>query len=62
LFIFCLLGDTLVPAAPVVLLAVGEERVDDHADDGEEEDDEAPDDLSEGVAVGFEDLDCDRQS
>ena len=37
-------------------LAVGEQVVDDHADDGEEEDDEGPDDLAGDGAVGLEDL------
>jgi len=54
------LGDALVSGAPVVLLAVAEDPVDGHAEDGEEEDDEAPGDLSEGVSVGFEDLDEDE--
>ena len=38
--------------------AVGEEPVDDHAADGEEEDDEAPGELVQGRAVGLEDLNC----
>jgi hypothetical protein len=41
----------------VVGLAVREEVVDDHADDGEEEDDESPDDLVRDGAVRLEDLD-----
>lgn len=41
-----------------MLGAVAEEVVDDHADNGEEEDDEAPDDLVERRAVGLDDLDC----
>jgi hypothetical protein len=41
-----------------VLGAVSEEVVDDHADDGEEEDDEAPDDLVERRAVRLDNLDC----
>ena len=40
----------------VVCLAVGEEEVDDHADDGEEEDNETPDQLVHRRAVGFQDL------
>jgi hypothetical protein len=43
----------------VVGLAVGEEIVDDHADNGEEEDNENPDDLARNGAVGLEDFDCD---
>ena len=42
----------------VVGLPVGEEEVDDHADDREQEDDEAPDELLHRRAVGLEDLDC----
>jgi hypothetical protein len=42
----------------VVGVAVGEEVVDDHADDGEEEDDECPEHLVRDGAVGLEDLDC----
>jgi hypothetical protein len=38
----CLRGDGLVG---VVSLAVGEEIVDEHANDGEEEDDKSPEDL-----------------
>lgn len=38
-------------------LAVAEEIIDDHADNGEEEDDERPDDLVGGGAVRLEDLD-----
>ena len=37
-------------------LAVGEEIVDDHADDGEEEDYEGPNDLAGDRAVRLEDL------
>lgn len=40
----------------VVGLAVGEEIVDDHADDGEEEDYEGPNDLAGDRAVRLEDL------
>lgn len=42
----------------VMGLPVGEEEVDGHADDGEEEDHETPDQLVDGRAVGLEDLDC----
>ena len=41
----------------VVGLAVGEEVVDDHADDGEEEDDESPEHFVRDRTVGLEDLD-----
>lgn len=51
------LRERLVSAAAVVLGAVGEEPVDDHAADGEEEDDQAPGQLVQGRAVGLEDLD-----
>lgn len=37
---------------------VGEEEVDDEADDGEDEDTQAPEQLVDGWAVGLEDLDC----
>ena len=39
-------------------LAVGEEVVDDHADDGEEENDESPEDFVGYRALGIENLDC----
>ncbi len=39
-------------------LAVGEEVVDDHADDGEEENDKCPEHLVGDGTVGLEDLDC----
>lgn len=39
-------------------LAVAEEIIDDHADDGEQEDNEGPDDLVGDGAVRLEDLDC----
>ena len=39
-------------------LPVGEDEVDDHADDGEQEDDKAPDELFHRGTVGLEDLDC----
>jgi hypothetical protein len=41
----------------VVGLAVGEEVVDDHADDGKEEDNEGPKHLVRYRTVGLEDLD-----
>ena len=41
--VFSLCGDRLVG---VVSLAVGEEVVDDHADDREKEDDKGPDNLA----------------
>lgn len=41
-----------------MLSAVGKEPVDDHADNGEEEDDQTPDQLGGGRAVGLEHLDC----
>jgi hypothetical protein len=40
----------------VVSLAVGEEVVDEHSDDGEEEDNKSPKDLVGDGAVGLEDL------
>jgi hypothetical protein len=40
-----------------VSLAVGEQVVDDHSDNGEEEDDEAPEDLVGNGAVRLKDLD-----
>jgi hypothetical protein len=54
-FLNGLCGDGLIC---VVGVAVGEEVVDDHADDREEEDNESPDDLVWYGAVGLEDLDC----
>jgi hypothetical protein len=42
----------------VVSRAVGEEVVDEHADDGEEEDDEGPEDFVGHGAVALEDLNC----
>lgn len=41
-----------------MLGTVGEEEVDDEADDGEHEDAEAPEQLGDRRAVGLEDLDC----
>jgi len=41
----------------VMGLAVGEEVVDDHADDGEEEDDEGPEHFVRDGTVRLEDLD-----
>lgn len=52
------LGQGLVGATAVVVGAVGEEEVDDEADDGEDEDTQAPEQLVDGRAVGLEDLDC----
>jgi hypothetical protein len=40
--------------------AIGEQVVDNHADDREEEDDERPEDLLTRAAVGFDDFDCSR--
>lgn len=40
-----------------MLGAVGKEPVDHHADNGEEEDDQAPEELVDRRAVGLEDLD-----
>jgi hypothetical protein len=37
---------------------VGEEIVDDHSDDGEEEDNQRPEDLLARAAVGLDNLDC----
>lgn len=55
----CLLGQRLVGAAAAVVLGtVGEEEVDDEADDWEDEDAEAPEQLVDGRAVGLQDLDC----
>jgi hypothetical protein len=42
----------------VVSLAVGENVVDDHSDNGEEEDNKSPEDLVGDRAVRLEDLDC----
>jgi hypothetical protein len=42
----------------IVGLAVGEEVVDDHADDGEQEDDESPEDFVRYGALRLEDLNC----
>jgi hypothetical protein len=39
-------------------LAVREKPVDDHADNGEDEDDETPEELVGGRAVRLQDLDC----
>lgn len=52
------LGQGLVGATAVVVGAVGEEEVDDEADDGEDEDTQAPEQLVDGRSVGLEDLDC----
>jgi hypothetical protein len=45
-----------------VSLAVGEEPVDDHAADGEEEDEQAPQHLVCYWAVGLDYLDCCRDA
>jgi hypothetical protein len=45
-----------------VLLAVREQPVDDHADDGEDEDDQAPKKLVHGGTVRLEDFDCEGTS
>jgi hypothetical protein len=50
-----LCGDRLIG---VVSGAVGEDVVDEHSDDGEEEDNESPDDFVSDGAVALEDLDC----
>lgn len=42
----------------VVSLAIGEEVVDDHSDNREEEDNQSPNDLVGYGAVGLEDLNC----
>lgn len=47
-------------AAAVVVGTVGEEEVDDEANDGEDEDAQAPEQLGDGRAVGLQDLDCAR--
>lgn len=52
------LGDRVIASTSHVSLAVGEQVVDDHSDDGEEEDDETPEDLVGNGAVRLEDLDC----
>lgn len=52
------LGNGGVVRIAHVRLAVGEEVVDDHSDDGEEEDNKTPEDLVRDGAVGLEDLDC----
>jgi hypothetical protein len=50
------LRNTLVPAPGSMASTVGEEPVDDYAEDGEEEDDDAPEHLVQGWAVGLEHL------
>lgn len=52
------LGNRFVASAPHVSLAVGEQVVDNHSNNGEEEDDETPEDLVGNGAVGLKDLDC----
>ena len=54
------LGNRGVVRVAHVRLAVGEEVVDDHSDDGEEEDDETPEDLVRDGAVRLKDLDPDK--
>lgn len=49
-------GNSLV-ARSVMLCAIREEIVNDHADDWEKEDDEAPDDLVQRRTVRLDDLD-----
>lgn len=39
-------------------LSVREQEVDDHADDGEQEDDETPDELIGDGPVRFQNFDC----
>jgi len=46
--------------APVVRSTVGEEPVDDHASDGEEEDEQAPKDLVHHISVRLKDLNPDN--
>ena len=55
-------ANSLISAAGIVLSAVGEEPVDDHSDDGEDEDDEAPKKLVGRRTIRLEDLDCGRLS
>ena len=55
------LSHGLVAGAAVVCGTVGEEVVDDHADDGEEENDKAPDELRDGRAVRLEHLDWNQE-
>lgn len=52
------LRDRLVARVSHVRLAVGEEVVDNHSDNGEEEDNEAPEDLVGDGTVRLKDLDC----
>jgi hypothetical protein len=52
------LGNRGVVRVAHVRLAVGEEVVDDHSDDGEEEDNETPENLVRHGAVRLENLDC----
>lgn len=44
------LGHGLVPSTPLMSLAVREQPIDNHADDGEQEDDERPNELRDGRA------------
>jgi hypothetical protein len=52
------LGNRGVVRVAHVRLAVGEEVVDDHSDDGEEEDNQTPKDLVRDGAVRLKDLNC----
>jgi hypothetical protein len=52
------LRDRFVARVSHVRLAVREEVVDDHSDNGEEEDNETPEDLVGEGAVRLKDLDC----
>lgn len=48
----------LIPGAPLVRLAVGEQPVDDDATDGEDEDEDGPQQLVRNGASRLEDFDC----
>jgi hypothetical protein len=52
------LGNGVVARVAHVSLAVREEVVDDHSDNGEEEDNETPEDLVRDGAVRLKDLNC----
>lgn len=52
------LSNGLISSTRVVCLAVGEQPIDDNADNREEEDQHTPEDLVGNWAIGFEDLDC----
>lgn len=47
------LSHGLVPSTPLMRHAVREEPVNNHADDGEQEDDERPDELRHGRTRGL---------